>query len=130
LRRPPIAQRRITNIGDRSVTFRTYDKKLRLWVEVECSLEEFVDRWAQHISERYQHGVRYFGLFASRALGQSSAALFAILGQKPRPRPGRLAWPDSIKQDFDRDPLLDRKGQRMTWRRRIAPQAPTNQPNI
>jgi hypothetical protein len=127
LRRPPIAQRRITNIGERNVTFRTKDKKLGFWVEVEYSLEEFVDRWAQHISEHYQHGVRYFGLFASRALGQISAALFAILGQKPKPRPGRLAWADSIKQDFDRDPLLDRKGQRMIWVRRIAPQVPANQ---
>jgi hypothetical protein len=124
LRRPPIAQGRITSIGERSVTFRTKDKKLRLWVEAKCSLEEFVDRWAQHISEHYQHGVRYFGLFASRALGQISAALFAILGQKPRPRPRRLAWADSIKRDFGRDPLLDHKGHRMTWVRRIAPQAP------
>ena len=127
LRRPPIAQRRITNIGEQSVTFRTKDKKLGFWVEVEYSLQEFVDRWAQHISEHYQHGVRYFGLFASRKLGQISAALFATLGQKPRPRPGRLAWADSIKQDFDRDPLLDREGRRMIWVRRIAPQAPVNQ---
>jgi hypothetical protein len=67
--------------------FRTKDKKLDFWVELECSLEEFVDRWAQHISEHYQHGVRYFGFFASRALGQISAALFAILGQKPKSRP-------------------------------------------
>jgi len=123
LRRPPIAQRRIINIGERGVTFSTKDKKLGLWVEVECSLEGFVDRWAQHISEHYQHGVRYFGLFASRALGQISGVLFAILGQQPRPRPRRLAWADSIMRDFGRDPLLDRTGQRMTWVRRIAPQA-------
>lgn len=127
LRRPPIAQRRIADVGERSVTFRTKDKKLGFWVEIQCSLEDFVDRWSQHISEHYQHGVRYFGLFASRALGQISAALFAILGQEPRPHPGRLAWADSIKQDFDWDPLLDRKGQRMIWVRRIAPQAPANQ---
>ena len=123
LRRPPIALCRITNLGERSVTFSTQDKKLGFWVEVECSLEEFVDRWAQHIPEHYQHGVRYFGLFASRGLGQISGALFAILGQQPRPRPRRLAWADSIMRDFGRDPLLDRTGQRMTWVRRIAPQA-------
>ena len=127
LRRPPIAQRRIIDISEQSVTFRTKDKKLGFWVDVEYSLQEFVDRWAQHISEHYQHGVRYFGLFGSRKLGQISAALFATLGQKPRPRPGRLAWADSIKQDFDRDPLLDRKGCRMIWVRRIAPQAPADQ---
>jgi len=52
-------------------------------------LEEFVNRWAQHIPERYQHAVRSFGLFAPRTLGQTAAAIFAILGQKRKPRPSR-----------------------------------------
>ena len=68
VRRPPIAQRRITWIGERNVGFWFKDKKLRRRVEVQCSLEEFVDRWAQHIPERYQHAVHSFGLFAPRAL--------------------------------------------------------------
>jgi hypothetical protein len=80
VRRPPIALRRITCITERSVTFWTKDKKLRRRVEVQCSLEEFIDRWAQHIPERYQHAVRSFG-FAPRALRQTSAAIFAILGR-------------------------------------------------
>src|ERR1017187_3767926 len=61
VRRPPIAQRRITYIGKRNVRFWYKDKKLRRRVEVQCSLEEFIDRWTQHIPERYQHGVRSFG---------------------------------------------------------------------
>jgi hypothetical protein len=69
VKRPPIAQRRITVIGERTVRFWFKDKKLRRRVEVECSLEEFIDRWAQHIPELCQHTVRSFGLFAS-ALSQ------------------------------------------------------------
>lgn len=61
VRRPSIAQRRITFIGERSVTFWFKDKKQRRRVHVTCSLEEFVDRWSQHIPERYQHTVRGFG---------------------------------------------------------------------
>lgn len=80
-RRPPIAQRRITDIGERTVRFWYKDKKLRRRVYVQCSLEEFIDRWAQHISERYQHAIRNFGLFGSRTLSQTSAAIFTILGQ-------------------------------------------------
>jgi hypothetical protein len=110
LRRPPIAQRRITDIGERNVTFRVKNKNSGLWCDEKCSLEEFVDRWAQHIPEHYQHRVRYFGFFSSRSLGQLSAALFAILRQKPRPRPRRLPWAASIKQDFGRDPLLRPQG--------------------
>jgi hypothetical protein len=121
VKRPVIAQRRITFIGDRTVKFWFKDKKLRRRVEVECSQEEFIDRWAQHIPERYQHLVRTFGLFAPRMLGQTSAAIFAILGQEQRPRPRPRPWADSIKRDFGHDPLLHHTGQRMKWVRRLPP---------
>ena len=80
VRRPPIAQRRITWIGERNVGFWFKDKKLRRRVEVQCSLEEFVDRWAQHIPERYQHAVSSFGLFAPRALQANFGGHFCNSG--------------------------------------------------
>lgn len=123
VRRPSIAQRRITYIGKQTITFWAKDKKLGHLVDVECSLEEFIDRWAQHIPERYQHAVRCFGLFAPRSLRQTSAAIFAILGQERRPRPNPRRWADSLKRAFGRDPLLDHKGMRMKWVRRMAPTA-------
>jgi hypothetical protein len=123
LRRPPIAQRRITYIGERTVTFWVKDKKQHRRLYVQCSLEEFIDRWAQHIPERYQHAVRAFGLFAPRALRQTSAAIFTILGQRPRPRPKPRRWAESLKQDFGYDPLLHDTGQRMKWVRRLPPKA-------
>ena len=121
VRRPPIAQRRITYIGEQTVRFWYKDKKLRCRVYVECSLEEFIDRWAQHIPERYQHAVRSFGLFGPRALSQTSAAIFTILGQQKKPRPKPRRWADSLKRDFGHDPLLDETGERMKWVRRIPP---------
>jgi hypothetical protein len=123
VRRPPIAQRRITWIGERMVRFWYKDKRLRRRAEVQCSLEEFIERWAQHIPGRYQHAVRSFGLFAPRALAQTSAAIFALLGQMRRPRPKPRPWAQSIKRDFGHDPLLDRAGKRMNWVRRVAPTA-------
>lgn len=123
VRRPPIAQRRISSIRKQSVTFWTKDKRLGRRVDVQCSPEEFIDRWAQHIPERYQHAVRCFGLLAPRTLSQTSAAIFAILGQERRPRPRPLPWANAIKRAFGRDPLLDRKDNRMKWVRRLAPEA-------
>lgn len=120
-KRPPIAQRRITYIGERTVRFWFKDKRLRRLVEVECSLEEFIDRWSQHIPERYQHAVRSFGLFAPRVLPQTSAAIFAVLGEEPRRRPKARPWAESIKKDFGYDPLLDHRGERMRWAQRLAP---------
>lgn len=80
VRRPPIAQKRITYVGKGSITFWYRDKKLHRRVEVQCSLEEFVERWGQHIPELYQHAVRGFGLFAPRSICKTVDAVFAILG--------------------------------------------------
>jgi hypothetical protein len=123
VRRPPIAQRRISRITKETVTFWTKDKKLKRRVNIEYSPEEFIDHWAQHILETYQHSVRSFGLFAPRGLKHSSAAVFAILGQKRRPRPRHVPWAISIQRDFGYDPLRDRNGNRMKWVRRLAPAA-------
>jgi hypothetical protein len=105
LRRPPIAQRRITDVAERNVSFWYKDKKLGRKVSLQCSPEEFIERWSQHIPERYRHAVRNFGLFAPRDMRQTFDAVFAVLGQqrglRPKPRP----WAESIKRDFGRDPL-------------------------
>ena len=123
LRRPPIAQRRISYIGEHRIAFWYIDKKSGRREEVHCSPEDFVDYWAQHIPERYQHAVRNFGLFAPRPVSGTSAAVFVALGQKPRPRPKSVPWSISIKRSFGWDPLLDSKGKRMTWVRRKPPQS-------
>ena len=123
VRRPPIAQKRITNITERSVTFWAKDKKLHRRVLVTCSLEDFVDRWSQHIPERYCHSVRSFGLFAPRSLSCTSATLFRILGQQRMERPLPRRWADSIKKYFGRDPLLDPQGNRMRWVGHVAPKS-------
>jgi len=125
VRRPPIAQRRITLVGKRRVTFWAKDKKLGRIVNLHCSPEEFVERWARHIPEHYRHAMRSFGLFAPRVLNQASAAIFVVIGQQSRPRPRSLRWADSLERQFGRDPLLDETGNRMRWARQLAPQAPS-----
>jgi hypothetical protein len=122
-RRPPIAQRRITYIGKRSVQFWTKDKISGKIVRIHCSLEEFIDRWRQHILQRYQHSVRYFGLFAPRTVSHVFDAIFAAIGHNRQPKPAPLYWADSLKQMTGRDPLMDAAGQRMIWVGRLAPEA-------
>jgi Putative transposase/Transposase zinc-binding domain len=120
-RRPPIAEHRISLITERTVTFWYKDKKLHRKVEVQCSKEEFVERWAQHILDRYKHSVRSFGLLAPRAISGTANAIFAVFGQKRRPRPKSLSWAWLMNHTFRRNPLLDRNGNRMKWVRRIPP---------
>jgi len=107
------------------VSFWYRDKKLRRRIDLQCSPEEFIDRWSQHIPERYRHAVRHFGLFGPRAVRHAFDGVFALLGQKRSPRPKLRPWAESIKRDFGRDPLLDSKGKRMVWVSRIAPGHPT-----
>lgn len=126
VRRPPIAQHRIIHIGKNGVKFWAKDKKLTRRIDIQCSPEEFIQRWEQHIPERYQHAVRYFGLFAPRGVSQTSAAIFGILGQKQRPRPKARRWADSINRDFGYDPLRDQTGNRMQWTGRIPPKENLN----
>jgi hypothetical protein len=121
IRRPPIAAYRITYIGRRTVTFWYNDKKEHRRKYITCSQKEFIDRWVQHILQRYKHSVRNFGLFAPRSLGQTSAAIFALLGQKRMPRPKARPWAISRKEDFGVDPLVDRRGERMRFIRLLPP---------
>ena len=83
-------------------------------------IEEFVDALAAHVPDRYQHAMRRFGLLAPRTQCVTSAALFALLRQKRRPRPQRLNWRNSLHKYFGVDPLVDSRGQAMHWARRLA----------
>ena len=94
------SQRRITYISNHVVEFWAKDKKLRCQSIVQLTPEEFIRAWMQHIPERYKHAVRSFGLFAPRALCNTSAALFAALGHSPRRRSKPLRWNVSIMRDF------------------------------
>jgi hypothetical protein len=86
-------------------------------------LEEFIDRLAQHILKHYRHAVRYFGLFAPRAVHQMFDLIFDAIGHKRRPHPIPPRWADCQKRLSGQDPPLDRTGRRMYWLRRLAPQS-------
>jgi hypothetical protein len=111
VRRPPIAQWRILAIKDGFVRFWCKDRRLHRWVVVQCTIEEFIDRWSQHIPKRYRHAIRHFGLFAPRRWTQLAATVFANLGTKQRQRPKRLPWAIAIQSQFGRNPQLDNNGQ-------------------
>jgi hypothetical protein len=121
VRRPPIAQYRFVKITDREVRFWFKDKILKRRVNFSYTPEEFVATLAEHVPDRYRHGVRYFGLLAPRSNARTSAAVFALLRQQKRPSPRRLGWAFLLKRDFGKDPTVDRLGQPMRWAGRLKP---------
>jgi hypothetical protein len=120
-RRLPIAQKRILSVSDQEVVFSTKDKRRKEWVTTKRSKVEFVADLSEHIPDRYLHAIRHFGLLAPRAKAKTFPATFVLLGQQPSPRPARLSWTDSLKRYFGVDPLIDSRGQRMHWTRRLGP---------
>jgi len=123
VRRPPFAERRILRVADGFVPFWYKDKQTQRRKTELCTVEEFIDRWAQHLPGRYHHAVRYFGLFAPRRWAQAAAAVFTILGKQQRPRPKHLPWAVAIQELGGSNPLVDHKGQAMKFVRHIAPEA-------
>jgi len=123
IRRPPIAQHRFAEITDREVQFWRKDLKQKRQVLARYSIEEFVATLAEHVLDRYRHAIRYFGLLAPGSKRQTSAALFALLGQEKRRRPQRLSWANSLRKHFGVDPLVDSGGQPMHWVGRLNPEA-------
>jgi hypothetical protein len=121
IRHPPIAQYRFVKVTDREVQFLRKDLKLKRHVLTQYLIEEFVAVLADHVPDRYRHGMRYFGLLAPRSKGGTSAALFALLGQEKRARPHRLSWANSLRKHFGVDPLVDSGGRAMHWIGRLSP---------
>ncbi len=121
IRRLPISQERILSVTFDQVVYQSKDARTKTVVESSCAPAEFVARLSQHVSDRYKHSMRYFGLLAPRIKRTTSAAVFLLLEQKPRSRPRRLSWRSSLLRDFQVDPLSDSRGRMMSWIRRLSP---------
>ena len=120
IRRPPIAQRRLTRISEREVEYLAKDTKNKCFTRVVYKNEEFIALLIPHVCDRYRNGMRYFGLLAPRSKRLLSIA-FTMLRKKKRPRPARLDWASSLNQTFGSTPLLGSDGSLLRWVSRIAP---------
>jgi hypothetical protein len=121
LRRPPLAEYRLLTGEGQRIGFLTKDKRQRRIVTTTYEISDFIARLADHVPDRYRHGVRYFGLLAPQSIGKSYEVFLALLGKRRPPRPKRIPWAASIWNTFGQDPLLDSDGQRMHWVGRVSP---------
>jgi hypothetical protein len=121
VRRPPIAQHRLTCVGDQEVEYMAKDTKTKQYVPKKYKGEEFVDVLMKHVPDRGRHAMRYFGLLSPRAKAQLWAAIFVLLNQQQHPHPPRLSWRSLRIRTFGFDPTLDSLGRVMHWVGRQAP---------
>jgi Putative transposase len=87
VRRPPIASWRLLKVMSREVEFVAKDTKAKRLIRARCQLSDFVRLLASHVPDKSKKTVRYFGLWAPRAKGQSFDALLSLLGETRRAPP-------------------------------------------
>ena len=121
IRRPPVAQHRLTRITDQEVEYLAKDTREQRRVNMRYSNDEFVAILKEQVPDRGRHAMRYFGLLAPRTKAHSWAAVFVLLKQMQRPLPRRLSWRFLRRKTFGIDPLVDSFGQIMHWVGRVSP---------
>jgi hypothetical protein len=121
IRRLPIAQKRILKVTDEEVVYLAKDTRSKSLQEKRSTPSDFVFLLSQHVRDRYQHSMRYFGLLAPRTQHLTKNSVFFALDQKTPPKAKRLPWSLALKKYFGVDPLLDLSGNKMRWVGRIKP---------
>jgi hypothetical protein len=120
IRKPPIAQRRLTITSDEELEYLAKDTKHQRFTTVRYLKEAFVATLIPHVPDRYRNSMRYFGLLAPR-LKSTLSVVFMLLRQKRRPRPLRLSWANLRYKTFGTDPLIDSRGEPMVRVGRLNP---------
>ena len=122
IRRPPVARHRLKIFKDATVEYLAKETRNDRFQPLRFSSEKFLHVLMQHLPSPRRHGMRYFGLLAPRSI-RMLAAVFMLLGQKRRAKPGRLDWASLRLKCFGKDPLVDDRGERMHRVGRLSPQA-------
>ena len=123
IRRPPIARHRLKLVNDKTVEYLAKDTRNNRFQLRRFSSKKFLHILEQHLPDPVRHGMRYFGLLAPRCIARTLAAVFMLLGQKKRSKPVRLDWASLRLKCFGQDPLIDDRGERMSWVGQLRPQA-------
>lgn len=121
IRRPPVAQHRLTRIATDQVEYLAKDTANKQFVLKRYTGAEFVDILIRHAPDGGRHSMRYFGLLSPRSKARVWAGIFVLLKQRVRQHPPRLSCRQLRLRTFGIDPLLDSRGEPMYWIGRRAP---------
>ena len=109
IRKPPIAQYRLTRLSDNEMQYFAKDTRNRCLTPVRYSNREFLGLLLPHVVDRYCNSMRYFGLLSPRAK-LSLSTVFDLLKQEQKPKPVRASWATSLHRTFGEEPLIGRDG--------------------
>src|SRR5262245_52368393 len=109
IRKPPIAQYRLTRLNENEVQYLAWDTKQRRQVPIKYTNREFLALLIPHVADRYSNSMRYFGLLAPRSKNLLPI-LFDLLKRRRQAKPARLPWAKLMQETFGKNPLIGRDG--------------------
>lgn len=105
IKRPPIAQSRLRHYDGNEVIFNFLNHKTANHENFHCSTEEFIDRFIQHIPEKYFRLIRYYGFLANRNRQTYLPIVYAAINQQPKGS-FPLRFNHLMKRELGFDPLI------------------------
>lgn len=104
IRRPPISMSRLKHYDGKEVTFRYLDHNTTRFKNETIDMNNFLDRFTQHIPPKGFRLIRYFGFLANCIRGKLLPKIYKIFEQDPSPIK-KTKWAELYKKSFVVDPL-------------------------
>lgn len=120
IRKPPIAQYRLSRVNDEEVEYVAKDTRNKCMKPIRYTNQEFLAVLIPHVADRYRNAMRYFGLLAPRSR-RLLPVVFDLLQQKMNDKPARLSHAEDLYRTFGTNPLIGRDGSSLKWVRRTIP---------
>ena len=120
VRKPPVAQYRLTRLNAEEVQYIVKDTKNKCMTPVRYTNQEFLRLLMAHVPDRYRNTMRYFGLLAPRSRNLLPL-VFDLLKQTMNQKPVRLSYVQDLYRTFGTNPLVGIDGSSLEWNGRLGP---------
>jgi hypothetical protein len=109
IRKPPIAQYRLTRLNEGEVQYIVKDTRRGCLTPMTYANKEFLALLMPHVVDRYCNSMRYFGLLAPQSKRLLSV-VFKLLNQQQRPKPRPLSYAELLNETFGENPFIGKDG--------------------
>ena len=105
IKRPPLAEARITKYDNNTVSFSFFDHKTKTTRTKRMPAHIFIGSLVMHIPDKYFRCIRYYGFLSNRSRGKLLPIVKAILRNNASTTILTMTWQELHKSEFNQDPL-------------------------
>lgn len=104
IKKPPIAMSKIKEYDGNTIKFRFLNHRNNKHQDLELTMDEFIERFIQHIPEKGFRMIRYYGFLANAVRGKLLPKIYKLLGHKPKVKVD-ISYQQMSLLSFNVDPL-------------------------